>query len=545
MLATLWIAFVGQAASPPWSGDGVVLADGRRMAGRVERLDAGRVRVTPDRGKSSVHEPGEISLIESGSTVELLGEERSVHDACWKALGRQHVEALTPLLERYLAASRADDCRRLMAEARRFGLDDAKLSALDQRVSKLRAPKNTRPDKRVEALLAAEGDLHEQSADRFEGTARWCAEHELWASSAAFLNAARSLAPARSIPPGDAPSLVPPGFPRRAESDALDRWLVLAESISPAGAAVLPPEDPLWARARGDVWKSGALALRTRHVVLFSREDSPVILGDCLGRAEGAVRALVAEIGDGAASEMHSPLVVLLHKERVDYLAEDPPGGHAAPSWSAGYYSPEGGVSRFYVPRENKEPLLRGLAEVLVHELTHHWISQVWLGTDAEPAHGDPYKPGFWIVEGLARFVEDQMLDMKDSKEGLSDPNARSILATADLAAQRRAFLCERLIDFSQADFAQLSDELLCVVQPGESAEKRALSERAAFYEQSGALVFFLANRAGPERREKLFDYARAWYEKRTDTEGWRALGYARPEELETAFAAFLAEARR
>jgi hypothetical protein len=70
------------------------------------------------------------------------------------------------------------------------------------------------------------------------------------------------------------------------------------------------------------------------------------------------------------------------------------------------------------------------------------------------------------------------------------------------------------------------------------------ISQRHIFYDQAGSLVFFLMYRAGPEPRAKIVEYLRSRYLGQTTPEGWKTLGYARGEALETAFKGFVDNAK-
>ena len=106
------------------------------------------------------------------------------------------------------------------------------------------------------------------------------------------------------------------------------------------------------------------------------------------------------------------PLDGRLHKNRKEYLEEKTPDGGQAMPWSAGYYSPRENVSRFYVPGsgDGEGPVPLDLLKTLAHELTHHWLSMRWLGPGSRG--GAAVLPGYWIVEGFARFMEDQAMEM-------------------------------------------------------------------------------------------------------------------------------------
>ena len=76
--------------------------------------------------------------------------------------------------------------------------------------------------------------------------------------------------------------------------------------------------------------------------------------------------------------------------------------------WTAGHYSPLDRVERIYLPADDDE--FRSVMNTYAHELTHHWLSMRWLGKGNMGRAA--VVPGYWIVEGFARFIEDQAMEM-------------------------------------------------------------------------------------------------------------------------------------
>src|SRR5262249_25322996 len=161
--------------------------------------------------------------------------------------------------------------------------------------------------------------------------------------------------------------------------------------------------DPAWEKVRDASWRAGALGMRTHDVVLLSTEPDPVIVGTCLRRGERAIRVLEKLFGRPAAGAVPEPLQVLLHKDRDEYQAASGAAGYGKEEWTAGFYSPLENISRFFVPRGKSDGSLRDrdLDHVLVHELCHHYVAARRWGWTKEAKHGDPARPGFWIVEGI------------------------------------------------------------------------------------------------------------------------------------------------
>jgi hypothetical protein len=181
--------------------------------------------------------------------------------------------------------------------------------------------------------------------------------------------------------------------------------------------------------------------------------------------------------------------------------------------------------------------------------MTHHWLEvRLLRGVELEGIREEdeaavregkfgrkPDRPGHWIVEGIARFVEDQAVLWAKTGVKFDRSDAECVRDAAAAAADGLAIPITRYVDITPQQFQFLSD-----------APKRGKSgfintERGVFYDQGGALAFFLANRRGPEGRKLLAQYLRDVYAGKMTAKGWTRLGFSSAEELEKAFRAFLA----
>ncbi|MCP3915201.1 MAG: hypothetical protein GY711_06580 [bacterium] len=531
------------AVSAPGDGDGVVLRDGRRLAGKVEAQAGGRYRVAAGEGESAVFELADLALVETAGEAKLVGEPYPVFVAWRAALADDVATALADLFEGYLRVRLVADCQRILLEAREYGLSAKRTSELERKLVGKTQNQGSNASKQRARLQREEQAAREKLVQRYAAASDWCRELELGRVASVLLARSEKVLPNQAEVRERAAKLVPSAFPWKSKSDAAELWLRWSEELLPAGAEFLATDDPAWARASAPPWKGAAIGLATRNVLFFSLESDPTVVGACLRNGEGTVRTLQDLIGEALLADKER-LEVRLHATRKAYLVEQRPDGGYAMPWSAGYYSPNEGVSRFYVPRdgESTEPLGRGLYEVLAHELTHHYISQRWLGKRTRMGRAD--QPGFWIVEGFARFVEDQAVELGRLGGDLDDTTVGSLDAVSQLAAKNTLIPAGQLVDLSQLGFAQLSDDAVARVQLRNTLVTLTLSQRSLFYEQSGSLVFFLMHRRGPEGRTAVLEYLKAFYTNRVKRKGWEALGFASAEELDEEFRAFLASVR-
>ena len=524
--------------SRPGNGSGVILANGRHIAGEVDESEK---HITV--GSTGQFPIEEVALIEEADGTRLLGDEYPIYLAWWDAICTDHVDELEKMFDDYAKARLIDDCQRLLSEAREYGIANDRAQKLDAKLSGKGMNNSSNAEKQRKRILRKETAARTKIAESIAAAADWCATADAkLAASALFSGGSDILADGADLAEflKRAEPLVPEAFPWRDAPDAVVQWLVWAEELLPAGAEFLKEDDSFRRRAQG-VWKEDTIALQTRNLVLWCRDHDPAIVGSCLRSGEAAIRAL-DEILPKQAESRNVRLDVRIHRNREDYLAEETPHGTTAMPWSAGYFSPAEQISRFYVTRqgENAEPMQRELEKVLAHELTHHYLSTRWL-----PGRGgSAVEPGFWIVEGFARFIEDQVVEMGRLGMSFADETVKSLEACAQADAVNKLTSTKSFVDFSQQSFAKLGDAPEVEVQLSNTLTRIQLSERALFYEQAGTLVFFMMNKRGAEGRALLIEYMRLHYLNSGTPKGWKRLGFKNAKDLDRELKKFLAELR-
>ena len=531
-------------ADRPDRSDGLFLEEGRFVAGTVTRT------------QDEVAVKSKGNVVWSGSATDVCGtlregelqrsgEEHPLYLAWRESLHQDVLESFfEELVDAYARMHHPAEGRRLAQEAReRWNLDAGFVEQLEERLTGRTARSNLNAEGQREHVRRQEEKARQEVAGSYAEAARWLGEHGAPTAASALLADGLRFSPESKELLEQAQSFVPDHFPQGSVDRTL-QWLKWANELLPAAAEFLDPTDAR-ARRAPELWRVNTLALCTRNLVLFSFERDPAIVGACLRNGEGAVRALVKLHGETTVplDEDPEPLVVLLHADRDAYLRERNPDGSYAMPWSAGYYSPAEAVSRFYVPRSElgeEQPMGRNLNEVLVHELTHHYVDRRWLGLGrGNPPRGNV--PGFWIVEGFARFIEDQAVEMGRRGGKLDDPTVSSVEASAAALEVGALFPLVQLLDLTHADFAtKLSDEHVLDVNLRNTLGRSRLSQRAIFYEQAGSLVFFLMNRAGAEGRAALLEYLARHYAGRLSRNSWEHLGAKEVEALEKSYHEFL-----
>ena len=530
------------APPPPPSGDGLLLADGTFLEGAVEVLPGGRYRVRPVKGGMREEAAAEILLARGGGEVLHRGRGSAVLATWRRAL---HPAARATLMEihgRVVRDGLHEPAAAVIADARAFGLAEEEAAAATRRALGVKA--NVVPD-RAFARLEPE-ILGSRSAARepFLAAAAWCGEREFHAAAACLLLAARRMLPGDGVPEARAAATVPPSFPWRESTDAVPRWLAWAPELASADGAFVPRDDPLRRSIREGPWSGSgeALVLRTPNTVFRTPVRDPAVVGRCLRNAEFTCGALTLLLGPDAVLPVTGDddlMDIRLHADEEAYRRENAAAGNML-TWSAGHYTPSEGVSRFFVPdAEQSDPLGRGLFEVLAHELTHHFLDRRWVET-AGRRRGGPGVPGYWAVEGIARFVEDQTVEMDRRGLRFDDRTVPSLEAAAQASKKGVIYRPSELLGLSHAGFGRLTTKTLLTVTLKNTLQERILSQIGLFYEQAGAITWFLVMDREEEGRRAFFRYLSDVYGGRAPVEGWRSLGFSSAEEFDGAFLKFL-----
>lgn len=577
-------------AAPKLPGDidGVLLDDGRQIVGSFEEWANQRWVITPADGSKPVNVcVTQIVVAEKGGVVDQKGEDAEAA-AVWRAaVGAAHCDALERAFDACAAASLVARARAALAQMKECGAGAqrlAKLAAKLEGLTEAEVPASDpgtaapapAPDKAADPGESADpGAATEPAAPDLAAAARaragaaeeaaravridalgkgvdWCAKRGFVVAATSLVNEIARLDAAREADmAARAKELMPEGFYFKDAKDAVAQWRMWADVLLPASAQFVDKADEdAWRRLENKPWTDGAtLAFRTRNVLLFIRDMNPEVCGRALRLAEQTVRALQIFLNDGEPDVVTSDvsrLEIRIHKTRADYLSEEPARGQKAEVWSAGYFSPSQAVSHFYVDRDKKgRPDLEELTRVLTHEFTHHYISARWMPQiiRAQGATATPGGPGFWVVEGMADFVQYQSHRLDAGPPKFDDDFVAGNEVTAEARKSgltTRWLTLENFIDMRQNEFANLGDEPMGMVKLRRSKGVVGCSERSLWYAQASALTYFFLQKKGPEMRKRFVRYVSDHYAGNTRTPSWKTLGYASAAELEKDFDAFL-----
>jgi len=319
-----------------------------------------------------------------------------------------------------------------------------------------------------------------------------------------------------------------------------------ADALLPSSGVFVGKDDEQepWKRLQNEPWTDGkTLCFRSKNALLFIRDESPEACGKSLKLAEATCKALQLYLHDGEpdiCSYDANRLEIRIHKSRKDYLDEVPmrdgKPGKKAEEWTAGYFSPWDGISHFYLERNaGKDGSIdfRALTRVLTHEFTHHYIDLRWMKGERGPS-----SYGYFVVEGMAEFIQNQMHKIDTRGLRFDDDAVDSVLTTAaarKAGATSQYLAMETFFDMSQGSFQALSDGQLSV-----GGKRFPYSERGLWYDQAGALCHFLLVKKGDAIRKKFVEYVRLHYKGHAPTPGWKYVGFESAAQLDAEFAAFL-----
>ena len=532
-------AALAPMATMPGAKPGVVRADGVYVVGNVTALEGGRWRVEPETGAPQEFEAGAIAWAATAGEAKILNDQFPVYRACYAALEAQYVEVLLAQFQQWKKLAFFDDCRRLLDEAKRYGLAPARADELFATISGRKSTTAGNADLQRKRLVEVKTAARFAFAPNIVAAAQWCADHGAPTAASALRLRESDLIPDSTFDAAAIGDWVPPDFPYNGTKAQLGRiWALWADALLPSGAHFVKADAALTAKLAKTPFSSGVKILATDHVLLISRETDPKILGPCLSRAEATVRTLTRMLGPSpSAAKPDAKIEVRLYVTRDEYLS-DRSNGHAPPAWSAGVYSPSEAVSRFYsrLAADAEDPFGRSLHGVMAHELTHHFVDRVW-----NPASDPTVVPGFWMVEGFAEFIGEQAVEMERLGDALDDSTVRSLDLTAAAMRAGHFIPLAVLLDIDYRKFGkELEGPSFGPLQLRHTLFRCQLDPRALFYVESAALSFFVMNRCGEKGRATYVDWFARLCRAETVPEMWKQVGYASLAEFEEAFRAFL-----
>jgi hypothetical protein len=362
---------------------------------------------------------------------------------------------------------------------------------------------------------------------------------------------------------------LPPGMPAPA-AVAVKDWLAFVRSQQQRPMRVVADGDPefgyeLDALAKGRTsWRADLLAVATDRMCVLA---PPAALGTaacCLATGElvlDALEGMFAGIGDRSAGERR--LLVKLYATRDEYLqvvaqelvaldrvrgAEPTEGGGAGAERSSpadaeavlghkrmlgmtlGIYTEAERLTRLFVPpgKEGRDSALATFA----HELTHQWLAERG-PRFPPPANPAPLfaRPGHWIVEGFASFVESFVWDTESRRwDTWSRSQDIEMFAAAD-ADQLNKWSTQLTV--SQVNMhRRMSKQPRMFIRHPDYLGGGGASAWNMFYWQGAAVCQYLYHAGAGQRRRALLEYVVNYYSGQLDALGIERAFGVDPGEL-------------
>jgi len=513
-------------AEPPPPIHLAVSRDGRILAHKEMTLDATAQIL---RWKSREYPLASLYLIEAEDTSLIWAADYDSRMRGYELLA--HGEILDRATRLFRSAVKFKDpalARRLFDLALENGLD-AKTAEKNRKKLRALEAKSPKPSKRAPEVHAEANKLASIQADLlFVRTAR-----ELEANPEVGLRMLRDLlvlAPrhekAGAALVARAPKEFALGGPRA--------WLDWQLDIEGRGAK-LGANDTFVMRQSRKYWRKDLIGIETGPVLIVTPVRDTRVLGRTLGCCRLLTDLLEELFGDyPRRRKKFDPLRIFLYGSRDEYKQQSraarPKEDAKFLERTAGHYSPEEGISRlFWEISRDAEARTVGTA---VHELTHHWLA------DANPAYSrsegrrSTRCPGFWIVEGFAKFLEEGVYDIDNRTCSLFDRRAASLDTIASMNGSEKLIPWTMLYEGTSVTFWALPKENDIRVRRRWHLGSEILSTTQLWYEQSAATCQFLYHADGGKHRKALVAFVVNHYtNQRKKMSTQQAFGMT-PEEL-------------
>jgi hypothetical protein len=263
-------------------------------------------------------------------------------------------------------------------------------------------------------------------------------------------------------------------------------------------------------------WRKDLVALQSEDLLILTPLARPGRVAGCLAMGTMVCDALEAVFRAGQDVRTDPwPLILRLYetqKEFMDVALE--PGAsdfkRKQVEWTGGHYDPGAGISRIYLP-ENPDGW-ETVMSVYAHELTHHWIAErcpLFKASERKRLGGIA---GYWIVEGMATFLQEFQWNLADRTWSAENPAAGSLDIVAN-ATPQQLHPWRTVYGMPQIAFGRLKrfDADREVPVRWRLGFTHKISDAGMFYAQASATCHYLFH-AGEDLRKRLLEYVRAYY---------------------------------
>lgn len=311
-------------------------------------------------------------------------------------------------------------------------------------------------------------------------------------------------------------------------------WLDWHLDLEALGGRPAPEDELELKRARAH-WRPDLYGVVAPPVLLVTPVRDTRVVGRCLAFGRLTCETLAGLFAtDRPRKRQDRPLTIFLYSDKEEYKKKSGTYGRIEDrtflEWTAGHYSPQEQVSRFYWYADRNAE--RRIVGTCVHEITHHWIEEQNPRFAASEMRGHGAPPGHWIVEGFATLMEEGRYSPEKGTADLFNPRSRSLDIVQALAGKGALIDWKGFYALTERDFAALPVEHGLPVVRKWSLRKDLYSVRRLFYEQGAATCAYLFHAEDGKYRSRLLDYVVHYYTgQREKLDPAAAFGMA-PEEL-------------
>ena len=536
------------------------LRDGSCEQGTFEihpEVPCGLVRVEPPYKKGAWRLADVLLVVDKQGRPVYHGSQEDVIQALDREIDDEVAEGYEKLLSRSCSTNDAKLIEHLLAQAWYCGVSDKVVRKAERKLKVLETKSPRVNQKLVARLQAEEKGLLGQAVSRFEASLTRMTARQDIPAKIAYLKAMLRRDAHHPAAVASVKAMLPAGIQAPEPFHALD-WLdfldVIAATpvifVQPAARGVEPTREQKELTAERKAWRPDVVGIQSDRLFILTPLTQPGRIARCLSLGE-----LVCDHLDSLFGPLGKPrgaghrLKIYLHPSQEDYIQQS--GGAKAADhlkWTAGHYHKVKRHSRMFLP-EGAEAFER-VMDVFAHELTHQWVDERCpLFTEEERFQSPFMQPCFWIVEGIACWMEEGRFDLERGVVQTFNPRCMHLDILASLVeAKGPRIPWKDLFSFTQIQFAMIPRG----PEKGFVAERHwrlgalhQLGWTQLFYVQAAAATQYLIHAEGGKYREQLFrcvgHYYKGYY-KLVDVQ--KAFGLS-PEELGRRIESFALQVRK
>ncbi len=498
-------ALLGLLLALPAAAGNAVGVNGSVLRGdlRVE----GEEVVLAKKTKEERHPKSEFLLVEADDGKLLYAPDLEARIRGYEYLARaEHADACVKLLDLAIAARDGKLARRLLEMAQADGFSGKSADELKKKVEALESRSPTPDAKKAEQVAARLLEIQSLSASLLLSRARVDDTHGL-----RLLREALRLDPAHA----GAAAFLAERAPKDFAWGPPAFWLDWHLDLEARGVRMLPEADRQLEMTRAG-WRKDLYGVEAGEIRVMTPVTDTVTVGRCLawGRLTCAALSEMFKT-DAPKPRISKTLLVLLFPSKEEYIKKSAGESDEECDYletTAGHYSPMEQLSRLVWDR--RPDAERRIARVFVHELTHHWVAELNPRYSNRDLRLSGTMTGYWIVEGLATFVEEASFDIETGTWSFFDARAASLDTVQALAKERRLLPWDRFyaLDSAKAQSLPADQPSVFFVARRWHLGRDATTPARLFYEQAASTVHFLYHGENGAFRERLIDYVTNYY---------------------------------